>query len=141
MKTSQAWHLGMGDVQIFAGPRQRPPLRRPLWIIILVSMVIVFLICAYIYPPESNATCYIFSSKRCKISVWLPPSLQREYTDEEIASRVVIRDILNTPNQSKNPKVAFMFLTPNSLPFEKLWDKFFQVWLFFCCMRELISFC
>jgi hypothetical protein len=30
--------------------------------------------------------------------------------------------------QSKNPKIAFMFLTPSSLPFEKLWEKFFMVW-------------
>ncbi|KAL0315976.1 UNVERIFIED_CONTAM: Glycosyltransferase BC10 [Sesamum radiatum] len=51
----------------------------------------------------------------------------RELTDDEIASRVVIRDILNM-NQSipKNPKIAFLFLTPGALPFEKLWDKFFQ---------------
>ncbi|KAI4978097.1 hypothetical protein ZWY2020_014651 [Hordeum vulgare] len=27
---------------------------------------------------------------------------------------------------SKNPKIAFMFLTPGSLPFEKLWEKFLQ---------------
>lgn len=52
----------------------------------------------------------------------------REYTDEEIASRVVIKDILNSPTiVSRKSKVAFMFLSPGSLPFEKLWDKFFQV--------------
>jgi hypothetical protein len=29
--------------------------------------------------------------------------------------------------QSKNTKIAFMFLTPSLLPFEKLWEKFFMV--------------
>ncbi|EEC72597.1 hypothetical protein OsI_06062 [Oryza sativa Indica Group] len=27
---------------------------------------------------------------------------------------------------SKNPKIALMFLTPGSLPFEKLWEKLLQ---------------
>lgn len=131
MKTAQAWRLGMGDMQILPGPRHRPPMKRPMWIIVLVSMVSVFLICAYIYPPQSSAACYMFSSRGCKaiISDWLPPAPTREYTDEEIVSRVVFREILNAPLppvQSENPKIAFMFLTPSSLPFEKLWDKFFQ---------------
>ncbi|KAJ8616943.1 hypothetical protein MRB53_013129 [Persea americana] len=65
---------------------------------------------------------------------WLPPSPARVYTDDEIAARVVIRDILNGhPIQSKNPKIAFMFLTPGSLPFEKLWEKFF---LWFSMKRQ-----
>jgi len=53
---------------------------------------------------------------------------RRERTDEEIISSVVIRDILSMPMPvSKNPKIALMFLTPGSLPFEKLWEKFLQV--------------
>lgn len=129
MKTNQAWRLGMGDIQNLPGPRHRPPLKRPLWIIVLVSFISIFIIGAYVYPPQSNAACYIFSSRGCKaISDWLPPVPMREYTDEEIAAHVVIRDILNAPPiQSESPKVAFMFLTPSSLPFEKLWDKFFHV--------------
>lgn len=109
--------------------RHRPPLKRPMWIIVLVSLVTLFLVCAYMYPPRSRGACYVFSSKGCKsVSGWLPPTPVREYTDEEMASRVVIRDILNTPSiQSKNSKVAFMFLTPGPLPFESLWDKFFHV--------------
>ncbi|KAF8042603.1 hypothetical protein BT93_A1058 [Corymbia citriodora subsp. variegata] len=44
-----------------------------------------------------------------------------------MASLVVTKHILNThPLKPKNPKVAFMFLTLHLLPFEKLWDKFFQ---------------
>ena len=130
MKAGQAWRLGgMGDMHILPGSRHRPPMKRPIWIIFFVSFVILFLVCAYIYPPHGNAACYIFSSRGCKAFVdWLPPTPARELTDEEITSRVVIRDILNTPPlQSKTPKIAFMFLTPNSLPFEKLWDMFFRV--------------
>lgn len=128
MKTGQ-WRLGMGDMQIVPGARHRPPLKRPLWIIVLVSLVSIFVICAFLYPPQSSAACYIFSSRGCKaITDWLPPAPAREYTDAEIASRVVIREILSAPPiQSKNPKIAFMFLTPSALPFEKLWDKFFHV--------------
>ncbi|KAJ1378225.1 Glycosyl transferase, family 14, partial [Sesbania bispinosa] len=118
----------MGDVHILPGSRHRPPMKKPMWIIVLALFVCVFLICAYIYPPKSSTACYVFSSKGCKaIADWLPPVPAREYTDDEIASHAVIRDILNTPPAlSKNPKIAFMFLTPGSLPFEKLWDKFFQ---------------
>ncbi|KAI3691225.1 hypothetical protein L2E82_49458 [Cichorium intybus] len=63
---------------------------------------------------------------RIDLDCWLPhPS--RQLTDEEIASRVVINNILNAPSiETKNPKIAFMFLSPGSLPFERLWDKFFQ---------------
>ncbi|KAL2340556.1 hypothetical protein Fmac_008496 [Flemingia macrophylla] len=128
MKTAKDWRPGMGDVQILPGSRHRPPMKKPMWIIFLVLFVCMFLIFAYIYPPKSSSTCYIFSNSRCQsIAGWLPPAPAREYTDDEIASRAVIRDILNAPPiLSKNPKVAFMFLTPGSLPFEKLWDKFFQ---------------
>ncbi|KRH02813.1 hypothetical protein GLYMA_17G060300v4 [Glycine max] len=129
MKTEKVWRLGgMGDMQILPGSRHRPPMKKPKWIIVLVLFVCVFLICAYIYPPQNSSTCYVFSSKGCKGFVdWLPPMPAREYTDEEIASRVVIKDILNSPAVvSKNSKIAFMFLSPGSLPFERLWDKFFQ---------------
>ncbi|CAK9154089.1 unnamed protein product [Ilex paraguariensis] len=57
----------------------------------------------------------------------LPPVPSRQLTDEEAAAQVVIREILKAPPiQSTNPKIAFMFLTPGPLPFEKLWDKFFH---------------
>jgi hypothetical protein len=100
-----------------------------MWIIILVSMVSLFLVCAYIYPPQSSSACYVFSSRGCKVLTdWLPPAPTREFTDEEIASRIVVREILNTPSiPTKKAKIAFMFLTTSLLPFEKLWDKFFSV--------------
>ncbi|KAJ6363130.1 hypothetical protein OIU78_003333 [Salix suchowensis] len=128
MKTSQLWRLGMGDVQILHGARHRPPLKRPMWIIVLVSMVSLFLVCAYIYPPQSSNACYVFSSRGCKVLTdWLPPAPAREFTDDEIVSRIVVREILNTPSiPTKKAKIAFMFLTTSLLPFEKLWDKFFS---------------
>ncbi|XP_073138147.1 glycosyltransferase BC10-like isoform X6 [Henckelia pumila] len=118
----------MKDQQILYAPRQRGHLKKPTWIIILISLVSLFLVCAYLYPPQSSSACYIFSSHGCKtLQSWLPPAPTRELSDDEIASQVVIRDILNmASNTSANPKIAFLFLTPGALPFEKLWDKFFQ---------------
>ncbi|KAI4380571.1 hypothetical protein MLD38_006748 [Melastoma candidum] len=127
MKAPKGWKLSMGDVPILPSSRNRPPLKKPIWILVLVCLVSIFLICAYVYPPQGSGACYMLSSRGCKaLSDWLPPSV-REYSDEEVASRVVIKDILSIPpTQSKNPKIAFMFLSTGSLPFEKLWDKFFQ---------------
>lgn len=136
MKTAQAWRLGMKDMQILPAPRHRAHLKKPTWIIVLVSLVSMFLVCAYVYPPRNSAACYVFSSSSCKgFPNWLPPAPARELTDEEIAARVVIRNILDTPTiMTKNPKIAFMFLSPGTLPFEKLWDKFFEVIMFFCSL-------
>ncbi|KAL1818120.1 hypothetical protein DCAR_0522646 [Daucus carota subsp. sativus] len=128
MKTPQLWRLGIKDLQMMSAPRHRAHLKKPTWIIVLISLVSVFLVCAYVFPPRNTSACYVFSSSSCKVFAdWLPPAPARELTDEEVASRVVIRDILNTPQAiSKNPKIAFMFLIPDALPFEKLWDEFFQ---------------
>ncbi|TYI79165.1 hypothetical protein E1A91_D05G003200v1 [Gossypium mustelinum] len=116
-----------GDMQMLPGSSHRHALKRPVWIIFLVSLVSLFLACSYIYPPHGDAACYVFSSKGCKAVTDRPlPSPARELTDEEFASKVVFRDILHIPRiQPKYSKIAFMFLTPSSLPFEKLWDRFF----------------
>ncbi|XP_077238520.1 glycosyltransferase BC10-like [Tasmannia lanceolata] len=126
MKIPKAWRLGISEVQIMPLPRQRPPTRRPIWIIVLVSLVCVSLIGAYVHPPRRYAACYLFASSVCRpFKQWIPPAPARVRTDEEIAARVVFRGILNAPSlHPKNPKIAFMFLTPGSLPFEKLWEKF-----------------
>ncbi|XP_019155234.1 PREDICTED: uncharacterized protein LOC109152113 [Ipomoea nil] len=129
MKIKQAWRLGMKDIPIFHGSRQRSQLKKPTWIIILVSLVSFFVICAYVFPSRNSAVCSLFSSRGCnKHFDWRIPALARELTDQEIASRVVVRDVLmNTPAVvPKSPKIAFLFLTPGALPFEKLWDRFFQ---------------
>jgi hypothetical protein len=83
------------------------------------------------YPQHNNSkssACAGLSSRGCQaaLSGWLPVHV-RKFTDEEVAARVVIKDILRLPPAlTAKSKIAFMFLTPGTLPFEKLWDKFFQ---------------
>lgn len=127
MNIARTWRLCKSDLKKFSLNLSRP--KGPMWIIILLSLVSLILICTYMYPLHSHVACYLFSNQDCNIlSNWLPPAVTREYTDAEVASHVVIRDILDTPTiQPEIPKVAFMYLTPGTLPFEKLWDKFFQV--------------
>ncbi|XP_022730699.1 uncharacterized protein LOC111285482 isoform X2 [Durio zibethinus] len=128
MKTTRAWQLGVKDFLIMSGSRQRPHLKRPVWIIVLVTFVIIFLVTAYVYPPTSSAACYIFSSRDCTLYNRPPAFPSRELSDDETISHVVIREILKTPPiQSKNSKIAFLFLTLGTLPFEPLWDMFFRV--------------
>ncbi|XP_039051423.1 glycosyltransferase BC10-like isoform X2 [Hibiscus syriacus] len=123
----RAWKQSVKNMPVMSGLRRRPHLKRPLWIIILVTFVIMFLITAYVFPLSSSTACYIFSSGDCSV-YHQPPFRSRELSDEEIMSQVVIREILNAPpTQSKNSKIAFLYLTPGTLPFEPLWDKFFHV--------------
>ncbi|KAH1067206.1 hypothetical protein J1N35_032193 [Gossypium stocksii] len=126
MKTTCPWQLNVKDFRIMAGLRKRPHLKRPLWIIILVTFVIIFLITAYVSPLSSSTACYFFLSGDC--TLYQSPSFPaRELSDEETISQVVIKEILNTPPiQSADSKIAFLFLTPGTLPFELLWDKFFR---------------
>ncbi|CAN8229990.1 unnamed protein product [Cochlearia groenlandica] len=128
MKAAKRWSLNnLRDMASLPVSRHRAPARRRVWIIMVVSLMSMFLLIAYMYPHHSKAACYMISSRGCKaLSDWLPPSL-REYTDDEIAARVVIREILSSPPViRKSSKIAFMFLTPGTLPFERLWDRFFQ---------------
>ena len=121
---------------MMSGIRQRPHLKGPNWVIILVCLVSISLIGVYLYPPRNSAACYIFFSSSCSEPENTPAVPSRELTDEENAAHVVITEILkSTPVNSKNPKVAFMFLTPGRLPFEMLWDKFFQVSFIFASVN------
>lgn len=109
-------------MQIHPRPRHSS---RPTWIITLLSLACLFLV--FSHTQKYNSGCNIFNTSsgcRSAISEAASSEILREY--KEIASRVVMNEILN-PVQSKNPKVAFMFLTQGSLPFELLWDKFFNV--------------
>ncbi|RYR05638.1 hypothetical protein Ahy_B06g085476 isoform B [Arachis hypogaea] len=132
MKEELAWTKFLRNLLIMVvGSRNRPQLRRPTWIIVLISIVCVFLVAAYIYPPQTpkHSACYFFSSQGCGTTrVEVPKAVARELTDRELESRVVINEILNVdPAKTRIPKVAFLFLTPGSLPFEKLWHMFFKV--------------
>ncbi|XP_066370060.1 glycosyltransferase BC10-like isoform X3 [Miscanthus floridulus] len=105
--------------------RSRASSRRPLWIVVLVAFVCAVALGAYLYTPRRYTACYLVPSEACNSRP--PPEPARVYTDDEIAARAIMRDIIRAlPVQSKNPKIAFMFLTPSSLPFEKLWEKFFM---------------
>ncbi|KAI3750343.1 hypothetical protein L2E82_20977 [Cichorium intybus] len=127
MKTGRTWRVGIKDFLMMSGIRQRPHLKGPNWVILLICLVSIFLIGLYIYPPRNSAACYIFFSSSCSEPENIPVVPSRELTDEENAAHVVITEILkSTLINSRNPKVAFMFLTPGKLPFEMLWDKFFQ---------------
>jgi len=142
MKTARAWQLRLRDLLTMSGSRPRPHIKRPIWIIILVSMVCLFLISAYVYPLRGSGACIFLSSRGCGIYAMEESTPSRELTDDEIYSRVVIREILNTPRlESKNPKMAFLFLTPGSLPFERLWDKFFKVICFLSPLCRCFLLC
>lgn len=115
------------DFRIMPIPRSKHSSKGPLWVIVLVSLVCISLIMIYLYPPQQYSSCYLLSSKVCDhFEYWLPPIHARVLNDDELTAKVVMRDIISMPTApSKNPKIAFMFLTPGSLPFEKLWEKFF----------------
>ncbi|XXG71014.1 hypothetical protein AAC387_Pa07g0363 [Persea americana] len=99
MKIPKEWWLEIGHLQIMPMPLHRPVQRRPPWIIISVSLVCVLLIGAYIYPPGQLEACYFFSSSTCSsFRKWLPPSFVKVFTDDKIAARVVMSDILTMPS-------------------------------------------
>ncbi|KAF3526991.1 hypothetical protein F2Q69_00046827 [Brassica cretica] len=76
----------------------------------------ILLICTHMMSPRHS---------KISSSSWLPIHV-RKLSDAEVAARAVVRHILKTPPFiTSNSKLAFLFLTPGTLPFEKLWDKFF----------------
>ncbi|KAG2263171.1 hypothetical protein Bca4012_015197 [Brassica carinata] len=99
------------------GPRHHhTSLKKPLWLVLTVSVFSMLLICTHMMPPRH---------RKSSSSSWLPVHV-RKLSDEEVAARTVVRDILKTPPfLTSSSKIAFLFLTPGTLPFEKLWDKFF----------------
>lgn len=126
MKAIRGWRLGR--TSHMPGAHHRARTEKPVWIIAVVSLIIMFVIGAYMFPHHSKAACYMLSSKGCKgLTDWLPTS-PRKFSYDEITARVVTREVLSSPLViKKTSKIAFMFLTPGTLPFEKLWDLFFRV--------------
>lgn len=114
-------------------PHRNFQTKRPMWILVLLALVCFSLIGAYVYPPKRYSTCYFFASSMCTpFKDWLPARPTREKTDEELVASVVMRDILMMPMpKPRTAKIAFMFLSPGSLPFEKLWERFFSVSSFY----------
>ncbi len=76
-------------------------------------------------PPELNPADDLPQSV-----VLLDPPLQYYTSDDELTAHVLAQDILSRPTLSlsvEQAKVAFMFMTPGALPFEAIWEKFFEV--------------
>ncbi|KAL6843742.1 hypothetical protein ACP4OV_026313 [Aristida adscensionis] len=118
MKEHHFWQLGIKEMKAVPLPRSRTSPKRRSWIIFVAAFISIAIVYAYLYPPQHYTS---------PMSDWLPAEPVRELTDEERASRVVFRQILATPPvRSNTSKIAFMFLTPGTLPFERLWDKFFE---------------
>ncbi|CAK9854951.1 unnamed protein product, partial [Sphagnum jensenii] len=60
---------------------------------------------------------------------WKPRSGSYYTSDDELTAHVLAQDILSRPTLSlsvEQAKVAFMFMTPGALPFEAIWEKFFE---------------
>ncbi|KAL0727011.1 hypothetical protein Bca4012_023104 [Brassica carinata] len=111
----------MGEAQkTFQGPRHHTSLKKPLWLVLTVSVLSMLLISTHMFSRQGKR------SSSDALSSWLPVHV-RKLTDEEVAARAVVREILKTPPSiTQNSKIAFLFLTPGTLPFEKLWDEFFK---------------
>jgi len=95
----------------------------------LLSLSALLLTSTNIRAPVYMNPCDLFGGKVCIDSLFQPPTPPpRALTDEELAMRVLSKDLLldrTTPSNQK-PKIAFMFLTAGPLPFESLWEKFFE---------------
>lgn len=72
--------------------------------------------------------CDLFGGKVCPDSMFSQAPPARPLSDDELATRVLVQEILSEPPKSAvKAKIAFMFLTAGPLPFERLWEKFFEV--------------
>ncbi|CAH8391781.1 unnamed protein product [Eruca vesicaria subsp. sativa] len=127
----KAWLVSMSKAQKYMQrPRHHQSLKKPLCVVLTVSVISMLLICTHLFPRYGkNSSCHgLYSSRGCDsaLSALLPAHI-RKLTIKEIAARAVVRDILRTPSSlTQNSKIAFLFLTHGTLPFEKLWDEFFK---------------
>ena len=113
----------------------------------LLSLSALLLTSTNIRAPVYMNPCDLFGGKVCIDSLFQPPiPPPRALTDEELAMQVLAKDLLldrTTPSNQK-PKIAFMFLTAGPLPFEALWEKFFEVSLAqhsACCACMYVQCC
>lgn len=123
--------MSKAQKKLLQGPRHRTSLKKPLCVVLTVSVISMLLICTHMFPRHGKrSSCHVLSSARgCEdaLSALLPAHI-RKLTIKERASRAVVRDILRTPSFiTQNFKIAFLFLTHGTLPFELFWDEFFKV--------------
>lgn len=121
-------------------------LRRTLVIAGTLSLLTLSLLSsAYVTNLGTSVYCDYFSLDACKTvqrssspgnAVPSPPTLPnvpdlppvRNYSDAEMSAFVLAKDLLSRPPYPvEKAKIAFMFLTAGPLPFEFVWEKFFEV--------------
>lgn len=120
--------------------RRRKPRR---WILLLGLMMIVAMISALAFAFTSKVSlrksakslnmnpCDLFGGKVCPDALFSQTPPARPLTDEELASKVLAQDVLyKRPRRYSKPKIAFLFLTAGALPFEQVWEKFFEVCIY-----------
>lgn len=125
----------LGSFRSKSGEERLRKRRLQRWMLLLgalgiLSLSALLLTSTNIRAPVYMNPCDLFGGKVCIDSLFQPPTPPpRALTDEELAMRVLAKDLLldrTTPSKQK-PKIAFMFLTAGPLPFEALWEKFFEV--------------
>ncbi|WCJ30533.1 Core-2/I-branching beta-1 6-N-acetylglucosaminyltransferase family protein [Euphorbia peplus] len=133
MKKANAWQKGVRENGIaMAGYRHRQQQKkRVIWIFVLVMLMVIIFLSMGSEGGSSgggSAACYFFPDiAACNDKNETQMIPMRQLTDAEHAAGIVIHEILNRPAMpSNNPKIAFMFLTPGPLPFERLWHAFFE---------------
>ncbi|XP_074294058.1 glycosyltransferase BC10-like [Silene latifolia] len=81
------------------------------------------------FVPPNNMSSYSLgrSIQRVEFSDWIAPTeLWHSMSDEELVWRASMAPGIKDYPYNRTPKVAFMFLTRNSLPLAPLWELFFK---------------
>ncbi|KAG0606244.1 hypothetical protein M758_9G125000 [Ceratodon purpureus] len=121
----------LGGLRSFNDKQRRRKPRRWYFLVafmgILCVSVLVFTSKNLSKSARNMNPCDLFGAKVCPDSLFSQAPPSRPLTDEELATRVLAQDILSEPPKSAvKPKIAFMFLTAGNLPFERVWEKFFE---------------
>lgn len=124
----------LGSIRSFNDKQRR---RKPQRWYLLVAFLGILCISALAFTSKNLSKsarnmnpCDLFGAKVCPDSMFSQAPPSRPLTDDELATRVLAQDILSEPPKlAVKPKIAFMFLTAGNLPFERVWEKFFEVCL------------
>ncbi|CAK9867077.1 unnamed protein product [Sphagnum jensenii] len=101
--------------------------RRRILILVLSIVILSLFSSALVAKFGSPLRCEFFSL--CNKNFPSLSSIPYYTSDDELTAHVLAQDILSRPTLSlavEQAKVAFMFMTPGALPFEAIWEKFFE---------------